>query len=137
MPEDARGDESKESSEPKSIAEHANSKSTIVKPVPKPEVSTTEPITTAKSAIPLEVLKRRPLHLMFGENTWAEVIDGHGVVLLSRNNPRGSEKWVGGPKHAPYDISISHPAHVKLYYMGKLIDLSAYAGMEVAHLKVE
>jgi hypothetical protein len=75
--------------------------------------------------------------LVFNESSWAEVIDAHGVVLLSRNNPSGSEKWIGGPRHAPYDISIAHPANVKLYFKGKEIDLSAYAGMDVAHLKVE
>lgn len=95
------------------------------------------PAATTPSAIPLEVLKRRPLHLVFGESAWAEVIDGHGVVLLSRNNARGTEKWIGGPRHEPYDISISNPANVRLYYRGKEIDLSAYAGKDVAHLKVE
>jgi cytoskeleton protein RodZ len=95
------------------------------------------PVAADKQPIPLEVLKRRPLHLVFIESAWAEVIDAHGVVLLSRNNPRGTEKWVGGPRHEPYDISIAHPANVKLFFRGKEIDLSAYAGMDVAHLKVE
>lgn len=95
------------------------------------------PVASAKPPVPLEVLKRRPLHLVFIESAWAEVIDAHGVVLLSRNNPRGTEKWVGGPRHEPYDISIAHPANVKLFFRGKEIDLSAYAGMDVAHLKVE
>jgi hypothetical protein len=74
---------------------------------------------------------------VFVGNTWAEVIDAHGAVLLSRNVTRGSEKWIGGPRHAPYDISLSPPDNVKLYYKGAQIDLSAYAGMEVAHLKLE
>ncbi|BCK87438.1 cytoskeleton protein RodZ [Sideroxyarcus emersonii] len=107
----------------------------VVKPVPQIEAASAPAAT--QSAIPLEALKRRPLHLVFGESAWAEVIDGHGVVLLSRNNARGTEKWIGGPRHEPYDISISNPANVKLYYRGREIDLSAYAGKDVAHLKVE
>lgn len=130
--------------EPKEIPKEINERKVITEPAkdikpsmkPAPEAASA-PATTVKSSIPLEALKRRPLHLVFGESAWAEVIDGHGVVLLSRNNPRGSEKWIGGPRHEPYDISISHPAHVKLYYRGKEIDLSAYAGMDVAHLKLE
>jgi len=111
-------------------------KPSVVQPVPQIDAASVV-VATAKPPIPLEVLKRRPLHLVFIESAWAEVIDAHGVVLLSRNNSRGTEKWVGGPRHEPYDISIAHPANVKLFFRGKEIDLSAYAGMDVAHLKVE
>ena len=111
-------------------------KPSVVQPVPGIDAASAVE-ATAKPPIPLEVLKRRPLHLVFIESAWAEVIDAHGVVLLSRNNQRGTEKWVGGPRHEPYEISISHPANVRLFFRGKEIDLSAYAGMDVAHLRVE
>ncbi len=111
-------------------------KSPALQPLSQIEAASA-PVAADKQPIPLEVLKRRPLHLVFIESAWAEVIDAHGVVLLSRNNPSGTEKWVGGPRHEPYDISIAHPANVKLFFRGKEIDLSAYAGMDVAHLKVE
>ncbi len=106
--------------------------------VPKPEAeSAVEPMETEKPSVALEVLKRRPLHFVFEQDAWAEVKDVNGVVLLSRMNRQGSEKWIGGPRRAPYDVSISRPGNVKLYYKGREIDLSAYASMEVAHLKVE
>jgi hypothetical protein len=105
-----------------------------VKPAPRIDAASA-PVEA--SSIPLEVLKRRPLHFIFKESSWTEVLDARGVVLLSRTNPRGTEKWVGGPRHEPYDISIAHPANVKLYFRGKEIDLSAYAGMDVVHLKLE
>ena len=95
------------------------------------------PADTAKPPVPLELLKRRPLHFVFSENSWAEVIDVNGTILLSRSNPGGSEQWVGGPRHAPYNISIAHPGGVKLYYKGKEIDLSTFPPNAVAHLKVE
>ncbi len=98
---------------------------------------TSAPVAIVKPPIPLEVLQRRPLHMIFNDDSWAEVTDARGVILLSRNNQRGTEKWVGGPRHEPYQISIAHPANVKLYYRGKEIDLSAYAGMGVAHFKLE
>jgi cytoskeleton protein RodZ len=111
----------------------------------KQAVAATEPQIAAASApaaavkppVPLELLRRRPLHFVFSENTWAEVIDVNGAVLLSKTNLGGSEQWIGGPRRAPYDITIAHPANVKLYYKGKEIDLSPYAGMETARLKVE
>jgi cytoskeleton protein RodZ len=100
-------------------------------------VAVSAPEAIVKPPVPLETLKRRPLHFVFSEKAWAEVIDATGAVLLSRTNPAGTEQWVGGPQRAPYDISIAHPGSVKLYYRGEEIDLSAYAAMEVAHLKVE
>lgn len=141
-------------SEPARTAEPENTSKPVaaVRPEKKPEpvrVKQTEaiapmqleaesaPAVAAKPEISLEILKRRPLHFVFTESAWAEVIDSHGAVLLSRNNARGTEKWIGGPRHEPYDISIAHPEHVKLYYRGQEVDLSAYAGMDVAHLKVE
>jgi hypothetical protein len=112
----------------------------VRKPVEQsePQVSAASaPVVVVKPPIPLEVLKRRPLHFVFSDKSWVEVIDATGAVLLSRTNPKGTEQWVGGPQRAPYNISIAHPGNVKLYYKGAEIDLSAYAAMEVAHLKVE
>lgn len=110
--------------------EHAASKPKAAEPVP---VASAE----SKPAVPTEMLKRRPLHFVFSGSAWIEVIDVNGDVLLSRTNQPGTEKWIGGPKRAPYDISIGHPGNVKLYYKGREIDLSAYAGMETARIKVE
>jgi len=112
----------------------------VKKPVAETELqvaAASAPDAIVKPSVPLETLKRRPLHFVFSEKAWAEVIDVTGAVLLSRTNPAGTEQWVGGPQRAPYDISIAHPGSVKLYYRGEEIDLSAYAAMEVAHLKVE
>ncbi len=105
---------------------------------PAPQLAAaTPPAETAKPAIPLERLKLRPLHFVFNESAWVEVIDANGAVLLSRTNPSGSEQWIGGPRRAPYEVTIAHPENVKLYYKGKEIDLSPYAGMATARLKVE
>lgn len=108
-----------------------------VQPAPvAPVPAATSPAET-KPPVALELLKRRPLHFVFSGAAWVEVIDVNGDILLSRTNVGGTEKWIGGPKRAPYDISIGHPGNVKLYYKGKEIDLSAYAGMETARIKVE
>jgi hypothetical protein len=105
---------------------------------PAPQITAASaPVAVDKSDIPLESLMRRPLHFIFREAMWAEVIDARGAVLLSRNVPRGSEKWIGGPGRAPYDITISNPRKVKLFYRGEQIDLSAYPATEMAHLKVK
>ena len=113
-------------------------KASPIAATPAPQsVAASAPAVTDKPPVPLELLKRRPLHFVFSADVWAEVIDVNGDILLSRTNPAGSEKWIGGPKRAPYDITIGHPESVKLYYRGKEIDLSPYAGMGTARLKVE
>lgn len=126
-------DESKKAAE---ASKTADSKQPVVEPetqvIPDPAS-----LAVAKPPVPLEMLKRRPLHFLFSKDTWAEVIDVNGVILLSRTNQGGSEQWIGGPRRAPYNVSIAHPANVKLYYKGKEVDLSAYAAMDVAHIKVE
>lgn len=126
-------DESKKAAE---AGKTADSRQPVVEPEPQaaPDSASSAPV---KPPVPLEMLKRRPLHFVFDKDTWAEVIDVNGVILLSRTNPGGSEQWIGGPRRAPYNVSIAHPANVKLYYKGKEIDLSAYAAMDIAHIKVE
>lgn len=136
-----KSDELKKIDEPRKLPEPAKVASPPKEVQPsvnlEPQIEGASAPVAAKPPIPLEVLKRRPLHFVFNESAWAEVLDSRGVVLLSRTNPRGTEKWVGGPRHEPYEISIAHPANVKLYFRGKEIDLSAYAGMDVVHLKLE
>ncbi len=139
--ESKQPDETVKQPEPKKIPEIKKASDPVkavqaaVSSVPKID-AVSAPVASNPS-VPLEVLMRRPLHFVFNENSWTEVLDSRGVVLLSRTNPRGTEKWVGGPRHEPYDISIAHPANVKLYFRGKEIDLSAYSGMDVVHLKLE
>ena len=99
--------------------------------------SVAAPTVVAKPPVAPEMLKRRPLHFVFTGAAWIEVIDVNGDILLSRSNLGGTEKWIGGPRRAPYDVSIGNPGNVKMYYKGKEIDLSAYAGTDTARLKVE
>jgi cytoskeleton protein RodZ len=133
VPEPKTIAESKKPSESPKVPEPVKAVPPVAKPVPQIE----EVSADAKPPVPLEVLKRRPLHFVFNESSWTEVLDSRGVVLLSRTNQGGTEKWVGGPRREPYDITIAHPSNVKLYFRGKEIDLSAYAGMDVVHLKLE
>lgn len=118
------------------MVEPVKAQEPVVKPAPQ-TTAASAPAADAKSAVPLESLMRRPLHFIFREAAWAEVIDARGAVLLSKNVPSGSEKWIGGPGRAPYSISISNPRKVKLFYKGEQIDLSAYPATEMAHLKVK
>lgn len=124
---------------PKAVEKMVEKVKAVEKAVTKPNATAPAQATTSESkpAVALELLKRRPLHFVFNGAAWIEVIDVNGDILLSRSNQGGTEKWIGGPRRAPYDVSIGNPGNVKLYYKGKEVDLSAYAGMETARIKVE
>jgi cytoskeleton protein RodZ len=95
------------------------------------------PLISGKPEVPLEQLKRRPIHVVFNEESWIEVKDTNGEVLLARVIPAGNEKWIGGGKRAPYHISIGKAKAVQLYYKGREIDLSRYTQKGLVQMELE
>lgn len=90
-----------------------------------------------KSTVPLAQLMKRPIHIVFNEDAWMEIIDVNGEILLSRVTKAGEEKWIGGGHRAPYSISIGKPGAIRMYYHGKEVDLSQYNPAGVAKLVLE
>ena len=64
------------------------------------------------------------LHLVFGGESWTEVKDGRGKLLLSRVNPPGTEQFLHG--QPPFSLAIGNAVAVELVYNGKPVDLSRY-----------
>lgn len=77
----------------------------------------------------------RPLRFEFDEDSWVEVTDGTGRVLLSMMGKQGSARNVSGPP--PLSVVVGNASGVKLFYKGQPIDLKPIAGTEVARLKLE
>ena len=77
------------------------------------------------------------VHLIFEGESWTEVRDGRGRLLLSRINPRGTEQVVHGMP--PFSLTIGNAAEVKLVYNNKRVDLApftnAYGGTARLSLK--
>lgn len=77
------------------------------------------------------------VHLIFEGESWTEIRDGRGRLLLSRINPRGTEQVVHGTP--PYSLTIGNAAEVKLVYNNKPVDLApftnAYGGTARLSLK--
>lgn len=103
---------------------------TVVAPVAVPLVS-------GKPEAPLEQLRKRPIHIVFIDDAWMEITDTNGDVLLSRMNPAGSEKWIGGGRRAPYQVSIGKVSAVRVYYKGHEVDLSHYNQAGLVRLVLE
>lgn len=112
---------------------------TAVRAKPKADVTVpvAVPLVSGKPEVPLEQLKKRPIHIVFSEEAWMEIADVKGEVLLSRMNPAGSEKWIGGGRRAPYQVAIGKVSAVRIYYRGREVDLSQYKRTGLVHLVLE
>jgi cytoskeleton protein RodZ len=64
------------------------------------------------------------VHLIFEGESWTEIRDGRGRLLLSRINPRGTEQVVHGTP--PFSLTIGNAAEVKLVYNNKRVDLAPF-----------
>lgn len=91
----------------------------------------------AKAAVPPVRTQsgRSMLRLAFDEDSWVEVKDENGNILLSLLGLRGSEKIVN--KAPPYSIVIGHAQGVRLYFKGKPVDLAPYTNVDVARLTLK
>lgn len=76
-----------------------------------------------------------PLRLRFERESWVEVRDADGKLLLHGTQPAGSAREIAGRK--PYSLVIGNAAHVRLEHDGREIDLGAIARQGVARLKID
>lgn len=75
------------------------------------------------------------IRLTFDKETWVEITDKDGKILLSQLGAAGTEQSLDGVP--PFFVSIGYASGAKLYYKGKQVDLAPYAKAEVAHLTLE
>lgn len=115
-------------------------KPVVVKSVaekPAAEKLVAEKPAVEKATLPLDQLKKRPIHIVFSQDSWMEIKDTNGELLLSRMNAAGTEKWIGGGRRAPYQVAIGAVGAVKIFYKGREIDLSKYSQTGVVRLVLE
>lgn len=113
-------------------------------PVAPPHVE--KPAAVAAS-VPLEQAKPQPsappqgpvsegkIRMEFEGESWVEIKDGEGKMLMSQLNPTGSRRVVSG--RAPLSLVIGNAANVRLTYNDKPVDLKPYIQIEVARLTLE
>jgi cytoskeleton protein RodZ len=97
---------------------------------PRPAAGNEAPAPVSSAAI-----EPTALHLSFREISWVEVTQEDGTVLMSQNNPAGTEQVVRGKP--PYRVVIGNASTVSLAYGGKTIDLKPLTSADnVARLTV-
>ena len=125
-----------------------------VVPAPAMEVPLTAPPLVLPEAVPAEpaaVLPAVPadagapasvpgaakgaLHLEFGADSWTEIKDASGNMLVRKLITAGSSVDVSGTP--PFNLVIGNAAQAKLTYNGRPIDLKPFVDVTVARFTLE
>ena len=107
-------------------------------PVPPtaPEAQPAEPAEgAAASAVPAPPAVNGVLHLEFGKESWVEIRDATGRMLVRQLNQPGSSADAQG--QPPFDMVIGNAADVRMTYNGRPIDLKPFIDVTVARFTLE
>ena len=99
---------------------------------PEPAI---DPIAATKGREPSKAGAQRVLRFVFGGESWVEVRDRDGKILLSRSNAAGTERVVRG--EPPFSVVVGGAGKVKLTYNDSAINLADYADNDVARLQLQ
>lgn len=100
-----------------------------------PDAASTEQTETATTAVPDAPVLKGVLHLEFGEESWVEIKDASGRMLLRQLNPPGSSIDVSG--QPPFDVVIGNATQARMTYNGRPIDLTPFIAVTVARFTLE
>jgi len=103
-----------------------------------PSVASTQAPKIHQPAPPIAAnspVGKSTIQMSFPEDSWVEVRDNSGRILMSQLAPAGSVRGINGVP--PFSVTIGHASGVKLRYKGKQINLSSYTHAEVARLKLD
>jgi cytoskeleton protein RodZ len=108
-----------------------------VEPQKAAAVETPAPVEQAKPPAPSAPQPQAPggegrIRMEFGGESWVEIRDGNGQMLMSQLNPTGSRRVVAG--RLPLTLVIGNAANVRLTYNDKPVDMKPYIQIEVARL---
>jgi cytoskeleton protein RodZ len=94
-----------------------------------PSVQATAPVEPKATAV------NSVLHLDFGAESWTEIKDASGRMLLRQLNPAGSKVDVRG--QPPFDVVIGNAGQARMSYNGRPIDLTPFIDVTVARFTLE
>jgi cytoskeleton protein RodZ len=101
-------------------------------------VSGVQAIQSGASAdLHVGTMKTASLRLVFGEESWTEIMDGDGKMISSQINPAGSELNLDGL--LPLSLVIGHALATQLYVDGEPVNLVPYSNStsEVARITLQ
>jgi len=92
--------------------------------------ATARPAAEATTAAPSR--SEAEIRMTFDGESWVEVTDSGGTVLLSQLNAAGTERTVTG--EPPLTVVIGNAHAVRMTYRGKPVDLAAHTRVDVARV---
>jgi cytoskeleton protein RodZ len=99
-------------------------------------VAMSEPVAASKSdSLTAPPAGMARIRLVFSGESWTELRDGGGNVLLSRRNAAGSEQTAEGTP--PFDVVVGNARDVKLFYNGAEVDMTPYTKVSVAKFQLK
>lgn len=108
----------------------------VEKPRPSPKAQPApEAAPPQVPQMPVETFGRQQVVLRVDEESWVEVKDAYGTILLSQLILAGREKRVEG--EAPLSVVIGNAHYVHLMHNGNPVDLKPYIKVEVARLTLK
>ncbi len=73
--------------------------------------------------------------MRFRDESWVQVRQGDGTVLLSQLNKADTEQVLAGSE--PFELVIGNPTAVTLVYRGEPVDLAPYVRQNVARVTLK
>ena len=116
--------------EPRKPAPESSSRGAEPAKSEKPPAASAEPEKTVIAAGSGGILKFR-----FRGESWVEIRDGRGKVILSKLNAAGSEAEVSG--RPPFNVIVGNAPEVELFYNNQEFDLEPHTKVAVARFTVE
>ena len=106
-------------------------------PVETPAVPAEAPVAAASAPQPADTASPREgrIQLQFGSQSWVEIREEDGRMLMSQLHAPGSRSVVVG--RPPLSLVIGNAADVRLVYNDKPVDLKPYINIEVARLTLK
>ncbi|MDP2030328.1 MAG: DUF4115 domain-containing protein [Thiobacillus sp.] len=101
----------------------------------KPDVPVAAPAEAGAPAAPVAAVASGVLHLEFGADSWTEIKDASGKMLLRKLNVMGSSVDIRGVP--PFNLVIGNAAQAILTYNGRPIDLKPFIDGSVARFTLE
>ena len=91
--------------------------------------------TVPAGAARASVSGRKRLELEFEQQSWVEIKQANGKILLSQLNQAGTSQLIEGVP--PFEVVIGNAANVRLKYDGEAVDLRPHFKIDVARLTLE
>jgi cytoskeleton protein RodZ len=100
-----------------------------------PETGAAASVEPDAPAEPKPATVNSVLHLEFGDESWTEIKDASGHMLLRQLNPAGSSVDVRG--QPPFEVVIGNANLARMSYNGRPIDLNPFIDVTVARFTLE